>query len=157
MPPIQPTPPVAPALPTAASAKVPPKFVPTLTEVVQLPGGKPMPPSRPMPGPSTQSPVHSSMHLRAPTQAADSSDGLHTTPAELEAVRAEPGENLGDLLVHRVMQRVDENLARDLRVAVAQLVVTHVQSLTPLLRAEIARVVRASVEAALAKELSALD
>jgi hypothetical protein len=140
-------------LPASASAKIPPKFVPTLTEVVQLPGGgKLVAPSRLMSALATQS-----GNLAGPAEAAELSELVHTMPAELEPSAAVHGENLGDLLIHRVMQRVDENLARDLRVAVAQLVVTHVQSLTPLLRTEIDRVVRASVEAALAKEFGATD
>jgi hypothetical protein len=149
MTPIQPSQPiqsVPQALPVAVSAKVPPKFVPTLTEVVQLPGGKLSAPVRVPSVPPLPS--------RAPTEGAELSEGVHTAPAALEPLPADDRVNLGDLLIHRVMQRVDEHLARDLRVAVAQLVVTHVQSLTPLLRDEIDRIVRSSVETALAKELS---
>lgn len=132
--------------PIPASSKVPPKFVPTLTEVVQLPAGLR----------STRGLAQAVPHSVTEASSLPLADPVaDTAPAELNAAGAINELALSELLVHRVMQRVDEHLARDLRVAVAQLVVSHMQSLTPLLRTEIDRVVRTSVEAALVKELSA--
>jgi hypothetical protein len=66
----------------------------------------------------------------------------------------QPNENhLEDQIVHRVMQRVDLELERRLREAVAQVILTHTQSLGPRLREEIELVVRESVIQAVAQEL----
>ena len=90
----------------------PPRFVPTLTDVVQ---------------------------------ASDQSVQLNT---------AQPNKSqLEDQIVHRVMQRVDLVLERRLREAVAQVILTHTQSLAPRLREEIEMVVRESVIQAVAQEL----
>jgi hypothetical protein len=67
---------------------------------------------------------------------------------------AQPNQNhLEDQIVHRVMQRVDLVLERRLREAVAQVILTHTQSLGPRLREEIELVVRESVIQAVAQEL----
>jgi len=67
---------------------------------------------------------------------------------------APPNEShLEDQVVHRVMQRVDLVLERRLREAVAQVILTHTQSLGPRLREEIELVVRESVIQAVAQEL----
>jgi hypothetical protein len=58
-------------------------------------------------------------------------------------------------LVHRIMQRVELTLERRLREAIATTVLQQTQMLGPLLREEIELVVRASVEQALADELTA--
>ena len=94
------------------NASSPPRFVPTLTDVVQMTG----------------------QALQVNTwQASDS--------------------QLEDQIVHRVMQRVDLVLERRLREAVAQVILTHTQSLGPRLREEIELVVRESVIQAVAQEL----
>jgi hypothetical protein len=56
-------------------------------------------------------------------------------------------------LVHRVLQRVDLVLNQRLREALSELVVSHTQSIEPLLRQEIELVVRDAVSAAVAQEL----
>ena len=93
------------------SGRTPPRFVPTLTEVVRKP--------------------------QFPSGA-----GL---PAGLSE----------EQLVHRIMQRVELTLERRLREAIATTVLQQTQMLGPLLREEIELVVRASVEQALADELTA--
>ncbi len=93
----------------------PPKFVPTLTDVVQ-PTGYGV--ERPLP------------------------HGVQYDAVDLE-----------DQIVHRVMQRVDLVLERRLREAVAQVILSHTQSLGPRLREEIELVVRESVSQAVAQEL----
>ena len=90
----------------------PPRFVPTLTDVVKASGH---------------------------------GDQINTV---------QPNEShLEDQIVHRVMQRVDLVLERRLREAVAQVILTHTQSLGPRLREEIELVVRESVIQAVAQEL----
>ena len=94
------------------SALIPPRFVPTLTDVVQ----------------------HNDYN--------QSASGATSTEGQLE-----------DQIVHRVMQRVDLVLERRLREAVAQVILSHTQTLGPRLREEIELVVRESVIHAVAQEL----
>ncbi len=92
------------------ASRNPPRFVPTLTEVVRSEGAAPGP-------------------------------GL-------------PAAFSQEQLVHRIMQRVELTLERRLREAIATTVLQQTQMLGPLLREEIELVVRASVEQALAEELT---
>ena len=101
-----------------------PRFVPTLTDVVQ-------------PG----IPVHS--------QPGASTQAFNGVPAG----SFQPGGQFEDQIVHRVMQRVDLVLERRLREAVGQVILTHTQALGPRLREEIELVVRESVSQAVAQEL----
>ncbi len=97
-----------------SNSSQPPRFVPTLTEVVQ-----------PLPLAATYV-----MESFAPLTAIQ--------PAEM--------------LVQRVMQRVDLVLERRLREAVGQLILEHTQTLAPRLREEIERVTRESVSQAFEQE-----
>lgn len=99
-----------------SSSSQPPRFVPTLTEVVH-------------PAPLAAA---NALELHAPAQM--------TQPAEM--------------LVQRVMQRVDLVLERRLREAVGQLILEHTQTLAPRLREEIERVTRQSVSQAFEQEAS---
>lgn len=92
------------------TGRTPPRFVPTLTEVVRNAG--------------------------APAPAA-------TSPLSQEQ------------LVHRVMQRIDLDLDKRLREAIATVVIEQTRMLTPLLREEIELAVRQAVSQALADELAA--
>jgi hypothetical protein len=100
----------------------PPRFVPTLTEVV-----------RPMPAP---------MPVASPEPAAA---GL---PAPPPAVSAE----LQEQMVQHVLQRVNLVLERRLREVVGQLILEHTQALAPRLREEVEEVVRQSVSQAFKRE-----
>lgn len=107
----------------------PPRFVPTLTEVVK-PIAAPMPapgqavmPASPQPSPVSPAPL-----------------------ASLPALAASP--DLQEQMVQRVLQRVDLVLDRRLREVVGQLILEHTQSLAPRLREEIEDVVRQSVSQA---------
>ena len=100
------------------STTIPPRFVPTLTDV-----------------------VHPVAHINRFNQP------LHHTDLQQSSVQLE------DQIVHRVMQRVDLVLERRLREAVAQVILSHTQSLGPRLREEIELVVRESVSQAVAHEL----
>lgn len=102
----------------------PPRFVPTLTDVVQ----------------------HGAV---VQTQPGASTEAFGGAPA----ANFEPGGQFEDQMVHRVMQRVDLVLERRLREAVGQVILTHTQALGPRLREEIELVVRESVSQAMAQEL----
>lgn len=95
-------------------AHLPPRYVPTLTDVVQQVGQ------------------------------------FGSRPPDVDAQNA---VQLEDQIVHRVMQRVDLVLERRLREAVAQVILSHTQTLGPRLREEIELVVRESVSQAVAQEL----
>ena len=120
--------------------RTPPRFVPTLTEVVQNAplaaaeeSGNPWPASQPV--------------------------GLdHVEDAEPAGRPASPEvlahEALEDQIIHRVMQRVDLSLERRLQDAVSAMVLAQTQQLVPRLREEIEFVVRQSVSDAVADELA---
>lgn len=77
------------------------------------------------------------------------------TPAPAPAAAAPLGiEALEDELIHRVMQRVDVALERQLPDAVASMVLQHTHHLVPRLREEIEFVVRQAVSEAVAAELA---
>jgi hypothetical protein len=110
------------------AGRIPPRYVPTLTEVVQAPAAAPTPP----PGVTAAAPV----------------------PAEAQA-QAAPSMLSEEQIVHRVMQRIDLTLDRRLREAIGATVLEHTRLLGPLLREEIEAAVRQTVSQALAEELSA--
>lgn len=107
--------------------RVPPRFLPVLTETVDVDGG-PAPPAALPPA--------------QPLQPA-----LATLPTgSLDA--------LEEQLVHRLMQRVDVALEQQLHDAVAAMVLQHTHALVPRLREEIEFVVRQAVVQAVAAELA---
>lgn len=107
--------------PTPPPHRIPPRYVPTLTEVVQLPAA----PAPQAPALPTPVPVH--------------------VPVSAQVLQ--------EAITHRVMQRVDSALEPLLRQAVAELVMTHMQLLEPMLREEIEAIVRKTVSESLAQEL----
>ena len=106
------------------STAVPPRFVPTLTDV-----------------------VHPVSNINRNYSSNFIYEHLHHADSEQRSVQLE------DQIVHRVMQRVDLVLERRLLEAVAQVILSHTQSLGPRLREEIELVVRESVSQAVAHEL----
>jgi hypothetical protein len=108
------------------AGRVPPRYVPTLTEIVQ-------PPPEP------------------PAQAAPAA----TSPPPPVAALPAPSLLSEEQIVHRVMQRIDLTLDRSLREAIAATVLEQTRLLGPLLREEIEQAVRQTVSQALAEELSA--
>jgi hypothetical protein len=131
--------------------RTPPRFVPTLTEVVQH-----VPVSA-----STLAP------LASPAPYSDDASGQGgwpdadppLPPVPDFAARASPPdilatEALEDQIIHRVMQRVDLSLERRLQDAVSAMVLAQTQLLVPRLREEIEFVVRQSVSDAVADELA---
>jgi len=107
----------------------PPRFVPTLTEVVR-PVAAPMPASAPAGASAVPPPAFAAPAMPAPA----------------------PSPDLQEQMVQRVLQRVDLMLDRRLREVVGQLILEHTQSLAPRLREEIEDVVRQSVSQAFANE-----
>ena len=118
--------------------KTPPRFVPTLTDVVPEPEhAAPVPPN----------PVQAVQALQAASEAVAS-------PPEPAAPAALP-PGFEELVVHRVMQRVDVVLDQRLREAIARVVQEQTRSLVPRLREEVESVVRDAVYQAVADELAA--
>lgn len=117
--------------------RVPPRFVPTLTEVVRpdavLPAG---PPQAAAPAPAPATPPWAPAPAPAPS------------PAPALAGLTE------EQMVHRVMQRIDLGLERRLREAIAATVLQQTRDLGPLLRDEVEQVVRQVVSQAFAEELN---
>jgi len=119
--------------------RTPPRFVPTLTTVLELPpeAGRAVE----EPGPAEPAPA-----VIEPSQA------VALTPqaqlSEAEAFRLE------EQLLHRVLQRVDLSLEERVSDAVSAAVQQHLDRMIPGLRAEIEAVLRALVSEALARELS---
>lgn len=151
--------------------RVPPRFVPTLTEVVDdlavVPG------SRATAGRSGV-PVAPGLAARTQPPAAPTLAPIQRSSAAPATVRAEPGappvpvpqpvevaperpilsKDFEELLVHRVMQRVDLSLDKRLRGAIAAVVEAQTALLVPRLREEIEAVVRHAVYEAVADELA---
>lgn len=118
----------------AGGPRTPPRFVPTLTEVVA--------PEAMLAAPEVSPGVQSGPGGQAPQL----TRGQHLTAESLDA--------LEEQILHRVLQRIDLSLERRLREAVATLVLQHTQNLVPRLREEIEFVVRQAVSEAVADELA---
>ncbi|MGJ7510191.1 hypothetical protein [Variovorax sp. GT1P44] len=120
--------------------RTPPRFVPTLTTVLELP-------PEPVHTPEAPAPVES-----LPPAVPAPSDAVALTPeaklSEAEAFRLE------EQLLHRVLQRVDLSLEERVSDAVSAAVQQHLDRMIPGLRSEIEAVLRALVSEALAHELS---
>lgn len=184
--------------------RVPPRFVPTLTEVVQggdQPGPQSAPALRPLAAPERlAAPVAISPPAVISSPAASSGAALarSSVPPAMppKAVQAAPvavpqagtlsavaalatekrglaaaalptakpmptaparkmlSEDFEELLVHRVMQRVDVSLDLRLRDAIASVVLEQTRSILPRLREEVESVVRHAVYEAVADELA---
>jgi len=132
-----------------STLRTPPRFVPTLTAVVELtePQEPPVPPTE--------------MPEREAEPAAVVSQAAFHSPEEEQAARA-PGLALSDAdalrfeegLVHRVLQRVDLSLEARMTDTVSAAVQQQLDSMLPHLRAEIETILRELVVEALAHELS---
>ena len=156
--------------PPPGTTRMPPRFVPTLTEVVQ---NEPVPPLQSDMAPdasastSPDAPYSAQASYAASTASpfyAPQPPAVSPSPAELPEPRAEamtsaqgglpPSDSLEDQIIHRVMQRVDLSLERRLQEAVSAMVLAQTQLLVPRLREEIEFVVRQSVSDAVADELA---
>ena len=123
----------------ASTLRTPPRFVPTLTTVLDLPAE---PPAAEAATPASA----------PPPPAVDPAEAVALPPAEqrseAEIVRLE------EQLLHRVLQRVDLSLEERVSDAVSAAVQQHLDTMIPGLRREIEAVLRALVSEALARELS---
>lgn len=125
----------------ASTLRTPPRFVPTLTTVLDLPAepvaaeaGKP-----PVPAATPAPPVDPAEAVALP---------VAEQRSDAEIVRLE------EQLLHRVLQRVDLSLEERLSDTVSAAVQQQLDSMLPRLREEIEAVLRALVIEAMAAELS---
>lgn len=120
----------------ASTMRTPPRFVPTLTTVLDLPAEPAVEAARPA----------------APTPPVDPAQAVALPPAaqrsEADIVRLE------EQLLHRVLQRVDLSLEERLSDTVSAAVQQQLDAMVPRLREEIEAVLRALVIEAMAAELS---
>ena len=125
--------------------RTPPRFVPTLTAVVELPAEAAEVPEEAVA--EEVAPVESQLAFQNPEEekAAIASD---PALSDADAFRFEEG------LVHRVLQRVDLSLEARLTDAVSAALQQQLDSMVPKLREEIETVLRTLVIEALARELS---
>jgi hypothetical protein len=122
----------------ATSDRIPPRFVPTLTEVVPMAAVPPAPPAQGV----TPSVWGALQDAFTPSQEDGGPSGGPDLALQQESI------------IHRVMQRVDLALEDRLREAVASVVLEQVRVMAPRLRDEIEMVVREAVSEAVAEELA---
>ena len=141
----------------ASSGRTPPRFVPTLTTVVEV---QPEPPAAP---PASAPAIAPAMAPAPPGENGNMIEDLHFRPlARLQPPAAgaavqiseEDAFRLEEELLHRVLQRVDLSLEERLTDTVSTAVQRQLDAMMPLLRSEIETVLRALVVEALAQELS---
>lgn len=142
----------------------PPRFVPTLTEVVQIddvaseaqPAAEPpavAPPPLPTSGWPSVPPAPATQAGWPAVPAVPAPHPQPSAPAAQPSPSALP-EGIEEYIVHRVMQRVDVVLDQRLREAIATVVQEQTRSLVPRLREEVESVVRHAVYEAVADELA---
>ncbi|RUR66134.1 MULTISPECIES: hypothetical protein [Variovorax] len=119
----------------ASTLRTPPRFVPTLTTVLDIPAEPASP--EPQPEPVPQPDPANSMALPPAAQ---------LSQAEIVS--------LEEQLLHRVLQRVDLSLEERLSDTVSAAVQHQLDAMVPRLRNEIEAVLRALVIEAMAAELS---
>lgn len=155
----------------ANPGRTPPRFVPTLTTVIELPEVIDSPPSVPepqRPAPAAEAPDQARLASLAPQADAPFIEhldfnpvrpALHASapsPASMVAVAVSEEEalRLEEHLLHRVLQRVDLSLEARLTDTVSAAVQAQLDTMMPRLRSQIEDVLRSVVIEALAQELS---
>ena len=125
-----------------SGARTPPRFVPTLTTVLEETQ------------PAAPQEVHeaSQAPVADPALPADPSSAVALDP--LAQLSEEQALRLEEQLLHRVLQRIDLSLEERVSDAVSAAVQLHLDAMIPGLRKEIEGVLRALVSEALALELS---
>lgn len=126
-------------------ARVPPRFVPTLTAVVDplRPDEAPPAVQQEAPPPPPAEPASAPVEAAAPAAA----------PASMVALDDADAFRLEEELLHRVLQRIDLSLEERLTEVVSAAVQRQLDAMVPQLRGEIEAVLRALVIEALAREL----
>lgn len=158
-------------MPELSVPRVPPRFVPTLTEVVQDAAAVRTGPSESPPSTGSVAGLHAPSAVSRPTapgaaalrpdaptprvHSGAPSKGPATQVPQPAPVHSVLSKDFEELLVHRVMQRVDVSLDIRLRGAIAAVVEEQTRSIVPRLREEIEAVVRQAVYEAVADELAA--
>lgn len=133
-----------------ASPRTPPRFVPTLTDVVHLPDGAQLVTSKLAQVPAAEAaPV-----APAPVAVAAAQALAHAPLPEAENGARNLPAGMEEYVVHRVMQRVDLVLDQRLREAIALVVQEQTRSMVLRLREEVESVVRHAVYEAVADELA---
>lgn len=140
----------------ATTPRTPPRFVPTLTTVLEMPSRAQAGDGAPATPPASYVPSQARSEARAveagAAAAIEPSQAIALSPqaqlTEAEAFRLE------EQLLHRVLQRIDLSLEEKLSDAVSAAVQHHLDSMIPRLRHEIEVILRALVSEALASELS---
>ncbi len=139
----------------------PPRFVPTLTEVVQIDAmASEAQPAAVLPAAALPPPPSAALLQVPPRPAAQAGSPVALTPnpqpLEPTAQPTLPAlpDGIEEYIVHRVMQRVDVVLDHRLREAIAAVVQEQTRSLVPRLREEVESVVRHAVYEAVADELT---
>ncbi|WPG34985.1 hypothetical protein [Variovorax sp. EBFNA2] len=125
----------------ASTLRTPPRFVPTLTTVLEIP-------AEPVPVAETPRPTGAPVSQPAPPDPASVvalPPSVSLTPAEIVS--------LEEQLLHRVLQRVDLSLEERLSDAVSAAVQHQLDEMVPRLRGEIEAVLRALVIESMAAEL----
>lgn len=131
-----------------SAPRIPPRFVPTLTTVLEAPEEQ----EEPKEGARPDEPAMA---------AADSTEERAPLIDPRDAVALGPAERLSELesfafeeqLLHRVLQRVDLSLEERLSDAVSAAVQVQLDAMVPRLRGEIESVLRTLVTESLAHEL----
>lgn len=138
-----------------AGSRTPPRFVPTLTTVVDLSA----PPPEPAPGlpppvdpaPAVDVGTDDARHAPGPIV---ESPAHAAAPPSFTALNDADAFRIEEELLHRVLQRVDLSLEERLTEAVSAAVQQQLDAMVPRLRGEIETVLRSLVIEALAHELS---
>lgn len=148
----------------ANTLRPPPRFVPTLTDVVRAP---PVADKTIVTAPDVAASARTSalpyptpVNLAPPatlsTRLGSAIAARAVAPAKPDVVTRAP-DKLEDQLVRRVMARVEEALDQRLREATAKVVMEQTRALGPALRREIELAVRLTVAQALAADAGAGD
>ena len=119
----------------ASTLRTPPRFVPTLTTVLDIPAE-----------PTSAEPIDALAPQPDPASAVALPPAAQLTQAEIVS--------LEEQLLHRVLQRVDLSLEERLSDAVSAAVQQQLDDMVPRLRGEIEAVLRALVIESMAAELS---
>jgi hypothetical protein len=148
----------------ANRSKVPPRFVPTLTDVVPdsvLKMTQWATSEKSLPAPGQDVWAHEGMLAQAavpdgasPAQRMDDEDVVAENEEPGEGVDAAAPPVSEEFLVHQIMQRVDIVLDQRLREAIATVVQEQTRSIVVRLREEVESVVRQAVYEAVADELT---
>ena len=130
--------------------RTPPRFVPTLTAVVEVQPEPPAaaPPAAPAPSSGAAGNMIEDMHFKPLPRPAAAAGSAAVQISEEDVFRLE------EELLHRVLQRVDLSLEERLTDTVSTAVQRQLDAMMPLLRSEIETVLRTLVVEALAQELS---